>query len=144
MQRQIRGGTGVGLLERGRVMSNNERARYSSPATTDYQLAVLAKSQLDHCFADHFSLQTFSHTLGLTPRTLRDIFNRYFGCSPSRYIIVKRVKNAQTLISKGIPVKQAAVDSGFHDQAHLTRHFKRLTGTTPAHYALQSKSSVST
>jgi len=24
---------------------------------------------------------------------------------------------------------------GFHDQAHLTRHFRRLLGTTPAAYA---------
>jgi AraC-like DNA-binding protein len=28
-----------------------------------------------------------------------------------------------------------AVDAGFHDQAHLTRHFKRLLGVTPGAYA---------
>ena len=27
-----------------------------------------------------------------------------------------------------------AVDTGFYDQAHLTRHFTRLLATTPARY----------
>jgi AraC-like DNA-binding protein len=28
-----------------------------------------------------------------------------------------------------------ATNVGFHDQAHLTRHFKRHVGTTPARFA---------
>ena len=28
-----------------------------------------------------------------------------------------------------------AVEVGFHDQAHLTRHFKRMLGVTPGAYA---------
>jgi len=30
---------------------------------------------------------------------------------------------------------QVAADCGFADQSHFTRHFKRLTGVTPAQYA---------
>ncbi|WP_240615107.1 helix-turn-helix domain-containing protein [Arthrobacter ruber] len=30
---------------------------------------------------------------------------------------------------------EAAVEAGFHDQAHLTRHFKRVLGTTPGVFA---------
>ncbi len=37
--------------------------------------------------------------------------------------------------STGEPVAQVAVGVGFHDQAHLTRHFKRHVGTTPARFA---------
>ncbi|MFZ8757723.1 hypothetical protein [Microbacterium sp. LMI1-1-1.1] len=29
----------------------------------------------------------------------------------------------------------AAVLAGFHDQAHLTRHFRRVLGVTPAVFA---------
>ncbi|MGZ8629061.1 MAG: hypothetical protein ACXWYN_10110 [Actinomycetota bacterium] len=34
----------------------------------------------------------------------------------------------------GEPAAQMATGVGFHDQAHLTRHFKRTVGTTPARY----------
>ena len=30
---------------------------------------------------------------------------------------------------------EVAVEVGFHDQAHLTRHFKRMLGVTPGAYA---------
>jgi AraC-like DNA-binding protein len=35
---------------------------------------------------------------------------------------------------KGMPAAQAAVEVGFFDQAHLTRHFKRIYGVTPGRY----------
>ena len=38
----------------------------------------------------------------------------------------------------GEPVAQVAAGVGFHDQAHLTRHFRRHVGTTPARYAAAS------
>ena len=38
----------------------------------------------------------------------------------------------------GEPVAMVASGVGFHDQAHLTRHFKRHVGTTPARYAATS------
>jgi AraC-like DNA-binding protein len=35
-----------------------------------------------------------------------------------------------------------AADVGFHDQAHLTRHFRHHVGTTPARYAGTAPSRV--
>jgi AraC-like DNA-binding protein len=34
-----------------------------------------------------------------------------------------------------VPIAQAAVSSGFYDQAALTRHFKRTYGITPLQFA---------
>ncbi|GAA2631790.1 hypothetical protein GCM10010411_82450 [Actinomadura fulvescens] len=43
-----------------------------------------------------------------------------------------RFRHAEELLTDGwSPVRTAAV-SGFSDEAHLTREFKRLTGLTPA------------
>ncbi len=33
-----------------------------------------------------------------------------------------------------VPMARVAADVGFHDQADLTKHFKRYVGTTPARY----------
>ena len=38
------------------------------------------------------------------------------------------------LLPAGLPITQAATTTGFYDQAHLTRHFKRIVGLTPGRY----------
>jgi AraC-like DNA-binding protein len=38
------------------------------------------------------------------------------------------------LLLEGEPIADVAVAVGFHDQAHLTRHFRRHVGTTPGRF----------
>lgn len=63
-------------------------------------------------------------------------FSRAFRCSigipPHAYIVQRRVERARELLWKTeLSVAQIAVLTGFTDQSHLTRHFIRLTGTSP-------------
>ena len=37
--------------------------------------------------------------------------------------------------SSGIPPARVAFETGFADQSHLTRQFKRFTGVTPGHFS---------
>jgi AraC-like DNA-binding protein len=46
-----------------------------------------------------------------------------------------RVERARLLLARGVPIAQAALDTGFADQSHLTRQFKRFVGVTPGEYA---------
>ncbi len=62
-------------------------------------------------------------------------FTASFGVSPHAYVIGRRVDQARGRLLEGVPVAQVAVEVGFCDQAHLTRHFKRHTSTTPARFA---------
>jgi AraC-like DNA-binding protein len=41
---------------------------------------------------------------------------------------------ARRLVLGGMPPAQVATAAGFHDQPHLTRHFRRVTGTTPGRF----------
>ena len=50
-----------------------------------------------------------------------------------------RVARAKALLLRGWPISQAAAHTGFADQSHLTRHFKRLVGVTPGQYRQGSK-----
>lgn len=62
-------------------------------------------------------------------------FRREFGMSPHQYLISRRVDMARRLILAGEPLGTVATGSGFHDQPHLNRHFKRILGVTPGRYA---------
>jgi AraC-like DNA-binding protein len=62
-------------------------------------------------------------------------FSRAFGIPPHTYLLGRRIDAARRRLLEGEPVAQVAAGVGFHDQAHLTRHFKRHVGTTPARFA---------
>jgi AraC-like DNA-binding protein len=50
-----------------------------------------------------------------------------------REAVVDDARSAR-LLDRGVPVAQAAVTAGFADQAHFTRHFKRIVGVPPGAY----------
>lgn len=58
-----------------------------------------------------------------------------FGVSPYAYVVGRRIDLARGLLLEGAKPADVAVSVGFYDQAHLTRHFKKYTATTPAQFA---------
>jgi transcriptional regulator of acetoin/glycerol metabolism/AraC-like DNA-binding protein len=62
-------------------------------------------------------------------------FKRTVGVSPHSYVIRRRVEKAQVLLARtDLLLSDIAVACGFFDQSHLSRHFRQLTGLTPAEY----------
>jgi AraC-like DNA-binding protein len=53
---------------------------------------------------------------------------------PHQYLILRRVERAKQLLQagSGLSLAEVAAHSGFSDQSHLSRHFKRLVGVSPA------------
>ena len=66
--------------------------------------------------------------------TLVRAFSARTGLTPHRYLQALRANRARRLIADGLAPSQAAAQSGFSDQAHMTRVFKALFGLTPARY----------
>lgn len=59
-------------------------------------------------------------------------FNVSFGRPPYDYVLSRRIEAAKYLIaSTDEPLSQIAHACGLSDQAHLSKVFKRLVGTTP-------------
>ncbi len=64
------------------------------------------------------------------------VFCKQVGLPPHAYLVQTRVARAKVLLSMRLPIAQVAADTGFTDQSHLNRHFKRIVGVTPRQYAL--------
>ncbi len=83
---------------------------------------------------ENISLEQLAQEVGLSPFHLCRVFHQATGLSPHAYQTLLRVRLAKTLLAKGHQISQVAVDAGFFDQAHLTRHFKRIFGVSPGKY----------
>jgi AraC-like DNA-binding protein len=62
-------------------------------------------------------------------------FAKATGLTPHAYLLQRRVHLARRLITQGLPLRDAAADSGFADQSHMTRLFVRNYGVSPGAYA---------
>jgi AraC family transcriptional regulator len=72
---------------------------------------------------------------GVHPGYLAVAFRRHFGCSVGDYARRCRVLLAcRQLTETGRPLAVIAGDTGFADQSHFTRTFRRIVGVTPAVY----------
>ena len=80
-------------------------------------------------------LATAAATLHFDAAHLVRSFRQEYGMSPHQYLISRRVDLARRLILAGEPLRAVAAGSGFHDQPHLNRHFKRILGVTPGRFA---------
>lgn len=68
---------------------------------------------------------------GMHRTTLSKQFARRYGLPPDAWLRNWRAVKAKALIMDGMPLAEAAAATGFADQAHLTRVFKRIHGAPP-------------
>jgi AraC-like DNA-binding protein len=111
------------------------RRRAPEPARRDDPLARRLRDLLDDRLTEHLTLEEAGRVLAAHPNHLVRAFSRAYGIPPHRYVTGRRVDLARRLLSSGMPVAEAAASSGFHDQAHLARHFRRVLGATPRAFA---------
>jgi AraC-like DNA-binding protein len=85
-------------------------------------------------FAENVTLTQISRLTGLSGFHLIRVFNQQVGLPPHAYLNQVRVNRARRLLSQGRSIAHVASETGFVDQSHLTRHFKRLLGITPGQF----------
>jgi AraC family transcriptional regulator len=85
---------------------------------------------------DALRLRDLAAVAHLSPYYFARRFKASTGLPPRRYVIARRVERAKQLLRGGddLTLAQVAARSGFWDQGHFTRHFKRLVGVTPKHF----------
>lgn len=89
---------------------------------------------IEQNFAEPIPLAELASLCGLSLHRFVTVFRSQVGIPPHQYVCRTRVKEARTLLRQGVPAAAVALDTGFCDQSHLSRHFKRQCGITPGHF----------
>ncbi|MGW6491286.1 AraC family transcriptional regulator [Streptomyces sp. NPDC055056] len=105
------------------------------PARPDRPLAYRLRELLDARLVEGVALDEAARLVHAHPAHLVRAFSGAFGIAPHQYLMSRRVDRARRLLLDGRPPGEVAAATGFYDQSHLTRHFRRLVGVTPGRYA---------
>ncbi len=76
-------------------------------------------------------LEEVAAVADLTPWHFARAFRARFGLPPHRFQLGLRIDRARRLLADGVGGVEVAQRTGFADQSHFIRCFKRMTGMTP-------------
>lgn len=85
--------------------------------------------------ADRLDIGALARRLGLSREHLHRLFRSVVGLTPGEYSRCARMHAAKRLLREGASLAEAAQASGFVDQAHFSRWFRRIFGVTPTMHA---------
>ncbi|MFI5676488.1 AraC family transcriptional regulator [Streptomyces cellulosae] len=105
----------------------------------DPVLARRLRELLDERVVEGLALAEAARLVQAHPAHLVRAFSSAYGIAPHQYLNARRVDRARRLLLADRGPADVAALTGFHDQAHLTRHFKKLVGVTPGRYRTSSR-----
>lgn len=107
---------------------------------------LAAQRALDFLQAHRFRTVTLEELEAATGRdrwSLSRDFRLYYGTSPYRYLTMRRLRAVQRSLLAGLSLAHSAMDAGFADQSHMSRHFLKTFGLTPGHWLRLTRSQAS-
>ncbi|GEO80793.1 transcriptional regulator [Pararhodospirillum oryzae] len=84
-------------------------------------------------------LAELARRVGLSPSHLHRLYRRTWGMTPAEHRLEARLRQARGLILQGAAMADVAAATGFADQSHFTRAFRRLMGVSPGAWARQMR-----
>ena len=104
------------------------------PATAHGDAALRTYAHLLGHLAEPVSIKDLAAAEDISEYALIRAYRRRFSTTPLQHLMSLRIECARELLAQGAAPSDVAAQTGFADQAHLTRTFKQRLGTTPAAY----------
>lgn len=115
---------GVALLREAKVRNGLPKARLC-------RVLDFIESNLDR----EIGLGALAETAGMSPHYFSAMFKQSTTFSPHQYVLRKRIELACRLLNDSkVTIFEAALRTGFSDQSHFTKIFRRIVGITPKAY----------
>lgn len=93
-----------------------------------------AAQYIDQNFMHAIRLQDMGEAASLSEAYLIRAFEQRYHMTPHAYLINRRIQHAQAQLRAGAPIAVIAQQTGFSDQAHFQRVFKKYLAATPGQY----------
>jgi AraC-like DNA-binding protein len=116
------------------LLSHAEDAGALPQLDREHPSVKRTKEYLQAHYAEEIALQELAQVAGLSPFHFSRIFRQAVGLPPHVYQTQLRLAHAKTLLAQGFEVGSVAHETGFADQSHFARHFKRNFLATPGSY----------
>ncbi|WP_317205285.1 AraC family transcriptional regulator [Janthinobacterium sp.] len=113
-----------------------QNGRPAPPVHADAVRVERMKAALSEALAEPLTLTQLAQRVGLSPFHAARLFSRTVGMPPHAWRNQLRLNRAQGLLRQGVALAQVAAASGFVDQSHFSRHFKRAYGVAPGRWRL--------
>jgi AraC-like DNA-binding protein len=118
----------------GERLRDHLRGESGTARPADPVLARRLRELLDERVVEGVGLREAAGLVGAHPAHLVRAFSTAYGIAPHQYLTSLRVGRARRLLLEGRSPSEVAVATGFYDQSHLTRHFRKLVGVPPGSY----------
>ncbi|BAO87052.1 helix-turn-helix transcriptional regulator [Caballeronia cordobensis] len=105
-----------------------------APLAADSRRVATMKSRLADDLLEPLTLADLAQTVGLSTFHAARLFTRETGLAPHAWRNQMRIVRALPALRAGASVTDVAAASGFTDQSHFTRHFKRTFGVPPGRW----------
>ena len=113
--------------------------QFAAPGNRTLRWLEQARDILHEQFVDRLTLACIAKMVGVHPVYLASAFRKKYNCTIGDYRQRLRIEFAcRELSGSHSSLAEIALAAGFANQAHFSRTFKRLTGTTPARYRTKS------
>ncbi len=110
-------------------------ARRPPLSTRHWRAVDTARDFLDANLETIVTSAELEAATGLSRYAMARHFRACLGTSPYRYLTMRRLDRARSLIRQGMPLVDTALACGFADQSHMTRQFKKAYGISPGRWA---------
>ncbi len=120
-----------GLYDVATALEQAAARRPTPPAIANRAAAIHARHYIEAHLEAAFSLADLEVATGHGRWQLSRDFRAMYGTSPYRYLVMRRLDRARGMMLAGHGIAETALGSGFADQSHFSRMFKRTFGLTP-------------
>ncbi len=106
-----------------------------SKAAKGFEEAQLVREYLHLNYLNEVSIKELAQMTGMPEYGLVRTFKKHFHLPPRQYLLNLRIEQAKKLLAQRYSSTEVAYRSGFFDQSHFIRHFKKFIGITPKQFA---------
>lgn len=105
------------------------------PTGREVTAVMRIRDYLEMHYTENVTSADLCQVVNLSRFHLNRVFSQTVGIPPYAYLRQVRINQAKKLLARGESIAWAAVLTGFADQSHFTRWFKRQCGFTPGEYS---------